>query len=328
MAAAPDHTIAPHVRELRTPFSIPLLYGKGIAMGLGDSVPGVSGGTIAVITNIYERLIFAIKAVDLVACKLLLRGRLTELWRHVDGNFLLVLVLGILSGLLLSANMVLFLLANHFEPLMAFFSGLVLASATLLRHEFDYRHWRSLSAVVLGVGMASLVGMVGPQVAELSLLYLFFSGMIAICAMILPGLSGAFLLLLLGVYQFILTALVQLNVPYILAFTAGCGVGLLAFSRVLAWMLLYHHQISYGFITGILLGSVSLLWPWQQTVSSYVDSGGEEHILQSVNVWPLNYTAATGNDPLLLAAALSFTGGVGVVFLLRWVFAGKEESDS
>ena len=202
-------------------------------MGLGDSVPGVSGGTIAVITNIYDQLIFSIRAIDLAACKLLLAGRFAEFWRHINGNFLLILTAGIFSGLLISTNTVLFLLENYFEPLMAFFIGLVLASLWLLKDNFNFRKWQNLIALLTGMSVAIWVGFINPANASLSFGYVFVSGAIAICAMILPGLSGAFVLILLGVYEFILQALIDFNFPYILVFASGCVVGLLAFSRVL-----------------------------------------------------------------------------------------------
>jgi putative membrane protein len=299
------------------------LYLKGLAMGLGDSVPGVSGGTIAVITHIYDRLIYAIKSVDLSACKLLLRGQLPQLWRHIDGTFLLILGLGILSGLLVSANTVLYLLENHYEGLMAFFIGLVLASTWLLKDEFDYLHWQNLLALLLGFLCTWLISGIDPRSVDVTLLYLFFSGMIAICAMILPGLSGAFILLLLGVYQFLLGALISFDLPVIGVFIGGCVIGLLAFSRLLAWLLRDYHQLSYGFITGILLGSLFILWPWKQVLSSFIDSDGVAHPLQTVNVWPLNYTEITGNQPLLLVTLASFAVGVAAVLLLRRIFYAR-----
>lgn len=280
-----------------------ILFLKGIAMGLGDSVPGVSGGTIAVITKIYDQLVFSIRAIDLRACELLVRGQFKALWQHINGTFLLILALGILSGLLISANTVLFLLENYFAPLMAFFIGMVLASSALLRHEFSLGVWQNLVALCLGLLLAVSIGFISPRAAELSLLYVFFSGAVAISAMILPGLSGAFILLLLGVYEFILEALLSFNLPYILVFILGCALGLLAFSRVLSWMLREHHQLSYGFITGMLLGSVSALWPWSDA-------------------------EAGGVYPMLLPALLSLVMGVAVVVLLQVIFSTKRRGSS
>ena len=272
------------------------LFLKGVAMGLGDSVPGISGGTIAVITKIYDQLVFSIRAADLRACGLFFTGQFKAFWEYINGTFLLVLALGILSGLLISANTVLFLLENYFVPLMAFFIGMVLASSALLRNEFSLGAWQNILALVLGLLLAVSIGFISPRSAELSLIYVFFSGAIAISAMILPGLSGAFILLLLGVYEFILGALLGFDLPYIVVFMLGCGVGLLAFSRVLSWLLRDHHQLSYGFITGMLLGSVSALWPWQDSEGGYT---------------------------MLLPALVCLVFGVAVVVLLQMVFSTK-----
>lgn len=277
-----------------------MLFVKGVAMGFGDSVPGISGGTIAVITKIYDQLIFSIRAVDLRACKFFFKGQFKAFWQHINGTFLLVLGLGILSGLLISANTVLFLLENYFVPLMAFFVGMVLASSALLRNEFSLGVWQNILALFLGFLLAMSIGFITPRSAELSLITVFFSGAIAISAMILPGLSGAFILLLLGVYEFILGALLNFDLPYILVFALGCAMGLFVFSRVLSWLLRDHHQLSYGFITGMLLGSVSALWPWRQT-----------------------------NDyGMLLPALLCLVLGVTVVVSLQVIFATKPSESS
>lgn len=300
-----------------------ILYSKGIAMGLGDSVPGVSGGTIAVITNIYDALVYSIRAVDMEAVQLLLRGQFRAFWFHCNGSFLLILALGILSGLLISANSVLYLLENQFEALMAFFIGLVLASSYLLLPQSDLRRVDLRVAMLAGALFTAAIGFVEPIRTEPSLLYLFLSGAVAICAMILPGLSGAFILLLLGAYEHMLTALVEFRMATIVVFMLGCACGLLAFSRLLAWLLHNFHQLSYSFIIGMLLGSLTVLWPWQRAVSFYTDSDGVQQVLQSSPVWPLNYTEITGQDPQLLAVAIAVLGGAGTVLLLHRVFDGK-----
>lgn len=286
---------------LGTPRGKLMLYLKGVAMGLGDSVPGISGGTIAVITKIYDQLVFSIRSVDLTAGRLFFSGEFKALWQHVNGMFLLILAAGILSGLLISASTVLFLLENYFAPLMAFFIGMVLTSSWLLKDEFSIGAWQNILALILGLFLAMSIAYISPRSAELSLPYVFLSGAIAISAMILPGLSGAFILLLLGVYEFILNALIEFDLPYILVFMLGCAVGLIVFSRLLSWLLRMHHQLSYAFITGMLLGSVSALWPWQES----------------------------DGYPMLLPAAVTLVLGAFVVILLRLMFSthpGKSSS--
>ena len=151
-----------------------MLFLKGAAMGLGDSVPGISGGTIAVITKIYDQLVFSICAVDLHACGLFFTGQFKAFWQYINGTFLLILALGILSGLLVSANTVLFLLENYFVPLMAFFIGMVLASSALLRNEFSLTAWQNVLALLLGFLLAMSIGFITPRAAELSLITVFF----------------------------------------------------------------------------------------------------------------------------------------------------------
>lgn len=287
-------------------------------MGIGDSVPGISGGTIAGITHIYDTLIYSIRAVDLHALRLLASGQAGAAWKYINGNFLIVLALGILSGLVLSARTVLYLLDNQFAALMAFFIGLVLASSWLLRGACNLRAWPNLVALGIGAAFTVAIGLLPPTSGNFSLPAIFFSGAIAICAMILPGLSGAFILLLLGVYEYVLTALIEINLLVILVFMLVCIVGLLAFSRVLAWVLSNFHELSYGFIIGMLLGSLPVLWPWQQAQSYVTDSSGELHILRALNVWPWQYTELTGQAPqVLLVVGSLLAGGILILGMER-----------
>ena len=326
MAADPEQT---QEQEAATGWrSALLVYLKGLAMGLGDSVPGISGGTIAVITNIYERLIYAIRAVDLDALKLAGTGQFAAAWRHIQGNFLLLVALGILSGLLISANTVLFLLENYFEALMAFFIGLVLASTHLLREHFSFKGWRAGLLLLAGLLLTAGVGLLDARQSQAGLLYLFVSGTLGICAMILPGLSGAFILLLLGVYQTVLQALLAVDPLVIAVFGAGCVTGLLIFSRLLAWLLRHFHDLAYSFIMGMLLGSIGLLWPWQQVLLQTTDSSGEVQALKTAPVWPLNYTEVTGQDPALGLCLAALLLGLSVVLLLHWLFHRSKNSDA
>lgn len=290
-----------------------LVYGKGIAMGLGDSVPGISGGTIAVLTNIYDRLIFSLRAFDLAALRLLLSGQLKSAWTHINGGFLLLLALGVLTGLLLSANTVLYLLANHYQVLMAFFVGLVLACSYLLRSQFSLRDPLQVLLLIVGILVTGLIGFLESRQGNVTGLGLFLAGAIAICAMILPGLSGAFILLLLGVYEYMLEALLGLQWGSIMLFVAGCVTGLLLFSRLLGWLLRRFHAQSYSLITGLLLGSLTALWPWQAPAP-----GLQDQVLSPRPVWPLHYYEATGQEPALLAVVLMVMAGIALVLTVHW----------
>ena len=282
-------------------------------MGAADSVPGVSGGTIAVITRIYDELIYSIRSIDVRAIRLLLTEGIGRAWNYVNGTFLLVLACGILLSLRLSAGLVLSLMENNFEALMAFFIGLVIASSWTLKSECGSWQWATIAILLAGMVLTFLVSNLSPYTAEIGYSYLFLCGVIAICAMILPGLSGAFLLLVLGVYDYVLAALVNLELLTIFVFAVGCITGLLAFSRVLSWTLSRYREFSYAFLTGMLLASVYVLWPWQQADSYYQDSEGEAHVLQSHNVWPSEYEVLTGQDPQLLSVLISLLVGITII---------------
>ncbi|MFK7862679.1 MAG: DUF368 domain-containing protein [Pseudohongiellaceae bacterium] len=296
-----------------------LLFFKGVAMGVGDSIPGVSGGTIAVITNIYEQLIQAISQFNLQAIRLLMSARFKLLWQHIHGDFLLILAAGILAGLLISANSVLYLLENYFEILMAFFIGLVFASVWLLRIELRWSKWSCQLAAAFGCGAVVLISMLPSQSAEIGYFIVFCSGMVAICAMILPGLSGAFILLILGVYEFILSALVGLKFDYIIVFAGGCIVGLLSFTHLLAWLLSHYRESVYASISGMLIGSVYALWPWRiPTIDIEGQAYGMRYVL------PTSYEGFTGSPPQVVEILISLLLGVFCVALLHRAFNTSE----
>lgn len=293
-----------------------LVYAKGILMGISDSVPGVSGGTVAVVANIYDRVIFAIRAIDAAALRLLLKGRFKECWRQVDGTFLLLLGLGIGSGLLLSANLIVYLIQNYPEPLRAFFIGLIFAAIPALRGETEFGDWRNRIASLAGISLVLFVLLFVRSPSgetEPSAIYLFFCGMIAVSAMLLPGLSGAFILLLLGAYQYMLIALTAFDTPILLIFLAGCALGVLLMSRIVAWLLRRHRRRAYGFICGMLVASVPALWPWQPAR----DGGAATQFIANRMVFPAEYLELTGRDPMGLACAAALIVGVGLTLAAR-----------
>lgn len=299
-----------------------VVFAKGVAMGMSDSVPGVSGGTIALIAGIYERLIRAISAFDLTVLKLLRRRELVHAWHHVDGPFLLPLALGMFSGLLLSANTVLYALA--YAPILvgSFFIGLVLAALFLLSGEFKLRY---ALYFLLGAGVVAALGWVQPSTDSVTGLGLFVAGAVAISAMLLPGLSGAFILILLGVYETMLTALVTFDFDKIIFFAAGCLVGLIAFSRLLTWLLGRFHGQSYSVIGGLLLGSLPAIWPWRvpEAAVSAEDAGATMRL-----VWPADYAASLGVEAHALAALLFVGLGLVVVLLLNRLFISMNSASA
>ncbi len=290
-----------------------LVYAKGAIMGVSDSVPGVSGGTIAIAANIYDRIVYALRAVDASALQLLLKGRLKECWKQVDGTFLLLLGLGIGSGLLLSANLIVYLIENDPEPLRAFFIGLIAAAIWMLRGETALGDRRNALAAVGGALLVLLVSMAAPGESRPSALYLFFCGVIAISAMLLPGLSGAFILLLLGAYEYMLAALTAFDIPILLVFLAGCVLGVLLMSRIVAWLLRRHRRRAYGFICGMLAGSIPALWPWQAAS----DGSATVQFMANRPVAPIDYLELTGNEPMILICLAALLAGLGLTLAAR-----------
>jgi len=285
-------------------------------MGAADVVPGVSGGTIAFITGIYEELLDSIRSVDASAVRLLLSLRLAAFWKHINGAFLLVLLSGIGFSILALSRVILYLLAFHSELLWSFFFGLIAASAWVVGRRIG--GW-SLGVVVsglLGTALAYYVTVATPAQTPESYWFLFLCGAIAICAMILPGISGSFLLVLLAKYGFILNAVKELRLDVIAVFGAGCLVGILSFSRVLNWALRNHHDTTVALLTGFMVGSLNKVWPWKQTLQTYTDRHGEVKPLVQQNVLPGDYELLTGQESFLSYALLLAVAGFLLVLLV------------
>lgn len=239
------------------------IYMSGLLMGAADIVPGVSGGTIAFILGIYDRLIQALSEVNKDSIELLLKGDVKTLWHHFDGAFLLVLGSGILTSIFLFAGVLSHLLVVYPSYLWSFFLGFILAAAYFLINQivdFGLRHFYLL---VAGAAVGASLSLLVPTQLNTSLVMVFFSGMIAICAMILPGLSGSFLLLMMGMYGFILSAIKSLDIVVIIVFASGALIGLLSFSKVLHYLLSHARSMTLSALTGVMLGALVKVWPWK-----------------------------------------------------------------
>lgn len=302
------------------------IFLRGVAMGAADLVPGVSGGTIALITGIYARLIAAIASVGPSTLSLLLRGRVSDAWKAIDGPFLLVLGAGIATAVVGLASLLDWLLQHFPLPLWAAFSGLVLASALSLVKQ-NYRLWSSKewALFIIGICVAVSVGLTQAVQLPITPWGVFLAGSVAICAMILPGISGSFLLLLMGMYQAVISAVVNLELVTLGLFALGCGMGLLLFSRLLQRLLLVAEQRVMAMLLGFLLGSLIILWPWQVTVSSVLDRHGEMRAVQTLPVTPGHYAEQVG-DPMLLLSLVGFITGFVAVQLL--MFLSRKQDDS
>lgn len=248
-----------------------LLVGlKGIGMGAADVIPGVSGGTIAFMTGIYEELVGSINSINGTAVKLLFKGKFRDFWKHINGNFLISVVAGILISIMSLAKLMTYLLNYEPIPTWAFFFGLIVASSVFMLR--DIKGWKGKDFVmlVLGIILGVVVCTLTPTQTPDALWFIFLSGAIAICAMILPGISGSFILLILGKYEFMLSTLtkilsgegVLLDFAVVLVFILGALVGILAFSKFLHWLLARYHRSTLLVLVGFIIGSLVKVWPW------------------------------------------------------------------
>ncbi|WP_347136754.1 DUF368 domain-containing protein [Parahaliea mediterranea] len=302
------------------------IFLRGLLMGAADIVPGVSGGTMAFITGIYDRLLGSIRSFDLAALRLLLAGRVRELWRHVDGAFLLALLAGIATSILSLARLISWVLEHHPVPLWAFFFGLILASALVLLQQVGRWTPGRVACLALGAGAALLVALSPAMGLGGGLAGVFLAGFVAICAMILPGISGSFILVLLGMYATVLAAIKSLDLLFIAVFALGAACGLMVFSRLLYWLLHRFHAATMALLTGFLFGSLAVVWPWKRALDWVVDSQGEPRPVQQVPILPAEYLQLTGDSPQTwLCLGLAVFGALAV-WLVHWRWGGARPS--
>ncbi len=295
------------------------LVARGFAMGASDVVPGVSGGTMAFILGIYEELIDSIRSLlNPTAFKLLLRFRLREALAMLPWQFLLAVATGIMLAIVSLARFLEWMLLNHPALLWSFFFGLVLASIVTVSKRV--RRWWWSPLVSLAVGAASgymVVGLV-PVDTPNAPWFLFLSGAIAICAMILPGVSGSFILVLLGKYQYVLSAVNSRDFLTLMLVAAGAGVGIITFAQILGWLFKRYHDLTVAFLIGLMLGSLRKIWPWKETLA-YIERHGEIIPTAQANILP---PAWTGEVSLALLLAII---GFGVVLALDY-WASRQPS--
>jgi putative membrane protein len=286
-------------------------------MGAADVVPGISGGTIAFITGIYEELLLSIDAIDAEALRLLMRFRIGEFWQKINGNFLIVLFSGILTSLLALSRVMTYILSNRPIFIWSFSFGLILISALLVLRKITNWMLVTVLSLFIGIAIAYLITMVSPVHTPDNLFFIFFAGALSICAVILPGLSGAFILVLLGKYQFITGTLPDFNLPVLAVFVAGCAVGLLSFSRILTWILKNYHNATVALLAGFMLGSLNKVWPWRQVLEYVTDREGKQIPAFDKSILPWNYFELTGKDPQVFQAIMMMAVGVFIVVLIE-----------
>ncbi|QTE22749.1 DUF368 domain-containing protein [Polaribacter cellanae] len=287
---------------------------KGMAMGAADVVPGVSGGTIAFISGIYEELLGSISKINFGLFKTLKNEGFTAAWKQVNGTFLLSLFIGIFISIISLAKTIKWLLENEPVLLWSFFFGLVLASIIYIAKQIKKWNVVAVLALLAAAFLAYYVTTLNPLVSEnSSLLFMFLAGAIAICAMILPGISGAFILVLLGAYKPILSAVNDKDLKTIAVVGLGAIVGLLSFSKVLKWMFVNYKNITLAMLTGFIIGSLNKIWPWKETLTWRTNSHGIEVPLKEQSISPYNFDA----DPQLLMAVVLALIGFALILLME-----------
>lgn len=281
---------------------------KGMAMGATDVVPGVSGGTIAFIVGIYDELINSIKSINAHSIKLLFTGKIAAFWKAINGNFLCSLLLGIGISVFSLAKLITYLLVHEPVLVWSFFFGLVLASTWFVSKDIKEWNWKTITGFILGALVAYYITVATPAETPTNLLFIFLCGAIAICAMILPGISGSFILVLLGKYFYIMEAINTLDLVILGVFAVGAFLGITSFSRVLSYALKNFRNITLAVLTGFMLGSLNKVWPWKEVVQTYVDRHGEVKPLVESNILP--------NESVGEAVALMVVG-FALVYILE-----------
>lgn len=293
---------------------------KGMGMGASDVIPGVSGGTIAFITGIYEELIHSIKSINLDSVSDIFKLKFGEFWKKINGNFLLAVFAGILVSVFTLANFLEYLLINHPVMIWSFFFGLVVASAIIILKDIKgWDIWTGIS-LIAGIVIAYWITTITPTEPTRALWFVFLSGALAICAMILPGISGSFILVLLGMYQYILSAVSDLKLSVLLIFIAGAVIGLISFSNFLSWLLKKFRFQTIALLAGFMGGSLNKIWPWKQTLETYTDRHGVQHPLIQKNILP---ETGPGSD-LLPALGIALFGFLLILIISRMSNKNRE----
>ena len=284
---------------------------KGMAMGAADVVPGVSGGTIDFIAGIYDELINSIKSINMHSLKLLFTGKIAAFWKAVNGNFLFALLLGIAISVFSLAKLITYLLLNEPVLVWSFFFGLVLASTWFVTKDIKGWNWKTVAGFVGGAVIAYYITVATPAETSTNLMFIFLCGAIAICAMILPGISGSFILVLLGKYFYVMEAVKTLDLVVLGVFAFGAALGITSFSRVLSYALKNFRNITLSVLSGFMLGSLNKVWPWKE-VEKLVSDGHE--VMIEHNIAP--------NTEVAEAVVLMLIGFI-LVYVLEKISAKK-----
>ena len=293
---------------------------KGLAMGAADAVPGVSGGTIAFISGIYEELVSTISNINTSLFKTLFKKGIRAFWKQANGNFVFALLSGIIISYVSFMKLAKYLLENHPVLIWSFFFGLIIASIYFMSKQITKWNLPAIIAFLFGTGIAYYIIMLPVQPNNETDFFLFIAGGIAICAMILPGISGSFILIILGAYKTLSDAIHDADIKRIAIFVAGAIIGLISFSHVLKWLFKKYHNLTLSLLTGFILGSINKVWPWKETLTWHTDSKGIKTPLLQESVSPFSFQ---GNNQLVLAIILVVLGFL-TIFILEKVGSKKQ----
>ena len=293
---------------------------KGLAMGAADAVPGVSGGTIAFISGIYEELVSTISNVNANLFKTLFNSGFKAFWKQANGYFVVALLSGILISYVSFMRLAKYLLENEPVLIWSFFFGLIIASIYFVGKQINTWNLPVVLALLVGTGIAYYISSLPTMATNNSAIFLFFAGALAICAMILPGISGSFILIILGAYKTLSDAIHDLDIKKIALFVAGAVIGLLSFSHVLKWLFKHYHNITLALLTGFIFGSLDKVWPWKETLTWLVDSKGIKIPLLQKSISPFSFE---GDNQLPFAIALMVLGFF-TIFILEKAGSKKQ----
>ncbi|PNQ65184.1 DUF368 domain-containing protein [Vibrio sagamiensis] len=299
-----------------------ITFFKGMAMGAADVVPGVSGGTIAFITGIYDTLLESIRRINPALFSLWKKNGTKAAFQHINAFFLLSLFAGIFTSIATLAKLITWLLETHPIPIWSFFFGLILVSVYHIIRQVEQRDFIRFITLCIGVVFAYSITVLKPLHMEPSTINIVFAGAIAICAMILPGISGSFILLLIGMYAPILAAVKGLQIDVLLFFLSGCIIGLLSFSHLLSWLLKKLRDFTLMFLTGLMIGTLPKIWPWKETITWRTNSHGEQVPLLQHNLTPAEFEQLTAQPAQLGVAIIMMLAAIGLVLSLER-FANK-----
>lgn len=285
---------------------------KGLAMGAADAVPGVSGGTIAFISGIYEELINTISGVNFSLITTLKKQGFGAFWKQLNGNFITALLIGIVISFVSFMKLAKYLIEYHPILIWSFFFGLIVASIYFVGKQITKWNFPSILGVVIGTIVAYYITTIPASNVNDSPYFLFFAGALAICAMILPGISGSFILVILGAYKTLSDAIHVLDFKKLALFISGAIVGLLSFSHILKWLFKKFHNLTLAILTGFILGSLNKVWPWKKVLSWRTNSKGVEVPLLEESISPLSFE---GNPQVLFAIGLMLIGFLTIILL-------------